>query len=147
MNDDRLARLSAALRHMRDAEHLADAARGPISIDQAYHLAGFAPECARKAALSSAVYDKPMGHGGRASEAVLGMALALDARAHRYDLASWQARYPALARWSERARYEQTGTYRPEETDGLLREAREIVDRIAFALWADGSVPESFAWR
>ena len=36
--------VSAALRHARDAEWLAH--RSP---DQAYHLAGYAPECARKA--------------------------------------------------------------------------------------------------
>lgn len=147
MTDDRLARLSAALRHLRDAEHLADASLGSASLDQAFHLVGFAPECARKAALSSSTYDRPMGHGGRASEAALGLALALDARAHRYDLTDWAARYPALAKWTEGARYEATGTRGQAEVRALLDEAREIVVRIAFALWADGRVPEGFAWR
>ncbi len=39
--------VSAALRHTRDAEHLV--AHGEhASRDQAWHLAGFAHECARK---------------------------------------------------------------------------------------------------
>lgn len=37
--------LSAALRHLRDAEHLADASNLHGSLDQAYHLAGFGPDC------------------------------------------------------------------------------------------------------
>ena len=147
MTPDRQARLSAALRHMRDAEHLADSSLGPISLDQAYHLAGFAPECARKAALSSSGFDRALGHGGDGSETALGIALALDARAHRYELADWGARYVALALWSTRSpRYDATGTYRESDVVPLLREAREVVDRISFALWADGRVPEAFAW-
>lgn len=133
--------LSAALRHVRDAQYLAGS-----SPDQAFHLAGFGPECARKATLPKATYDKAIGHGvGGTSELALGVALSLDARAHRYGLVGWATRYPALAAWTEMARYDKTGDH--EEVARLLQEAREVVDRIAFARWADGLVPSEFAWR
>ena len=54
--------LSAALRHVRDAEHLATPNHSGHSPDQAYHLAGFGPECARKATLYHRLFDKPLGH-------------------------------------------------------------------------------------
>ncbi|MBX3270621.1 MAG: hypothetical protein KF729_10185 [Sandaracinaceae bacterium] len=146
--DAHLGLLSAALRHVRDAEHLTDPSHPGVSLDQAYHLAGFGPECARKATLSSRIYDKAIGHGvGRASDVALDVALALDAHAHRYDLVDWRGRYPTLAAWTEQARYEGTGTYGAVAVEPLLEEAHQIVGRIAFALWADGRVREEFEWR
>ena len=57
MQQRRASFISAALRHTRDAEHLL--ASGPHrSLDQAFHLAGFGPECARKACLSESWADK-----------------------------------------------------------------------------------------
>ena len=148
MDDTTQGFLSAALRHVRDAESLADPVSGAASLDQAYHLAGFGPECVRKATLANRGFDKPIGHGvGRANKAALAIALTIDAQAHRYDLVDWRSRYPALSVWSEGARYEATGTYEEVRVKPLLKEAREIVDRIAFALWADGRVPEEFEWR
>src|SRR5215212_4601191 len=91
--------LSAAIRHLRDAEFLASVAAPDRSLDQAFHLAGFAPECARKAALPRSTFDKAIGHGTTdASELSLEWALAHDPRARRYriDLVKWAARYPAL---------------------------------------------------
>jgi hypothetical protein len=138
--------LSAALRHVRDAEHLALAGEG-TSLDQSYHLAGFGPECARKATLSKSTYDKAIGHGvGASSEVALRIALALDPGPHRYDLQGWGGRYPALAAWSENARYERSGTRSSTDVEALVREAREIVDRLVIALWMDGVLPREFPW-
>src|SRR5262249_13082113 len=141
-----VAFLSAALRHLRDAEHLATF--GPFaSYDQAYHLAGFAPECARKATLASSTFDKAIGHGvASTSEMALALVLSIDLRGHRYDLTHWGARYPALAAWTEQVRYDPTGTHKQTKVLAVLSEARQIVDRIVFALWADGLVPETFPW-
>lgn len=138
--------LSAALRHVRDAEHLAlDGA--DQSLDQAYHLAGYAPECARKATLSTSTYNKAIGHGvGETSEIALQIALALDLGAHRYDLERWGARFPTLARWTEVARYDRTGKRAAGDVSAVVREAREIVDRIVSALWMDGALPRDFSW-
>ena len=138
--------LSAALRHVRDAEHLASAGTHE-SLDQAFHLAGFGPECARKAVLSARTYDRAIGHGvTRASEKALQFALAADPAAHRYDLADWATHNPALAGWTEQSRYRGTGTHSVTAVQPLLREARSIVDRITFALWADGRLPGGFSW-
>jgi hypothetical protein len=147
MMDDRACGfLSAALRHVRDAEHLALPTPAQ-SLDQTYHLAGFGPECARKASLPRRTYDKAIGHGAtEVSEVALRFALAMDPAARRYDLEGWRATYPALAAWGEGARYEATGTRTAQQVDLLLREAREIVDRITAALWMDGMIPERFQW-
>ena len=142
-----LAMLSAALRHVRDAEHLLSADPSVQSPDQAFHLAGFGPECARKAALPRATFDQAIGHGVTdMSELALRFAVVTDPVARRYDIQGWSGRYPALLRWREAARYDQTGTHLDHEVRAVVTEAREIVDRIAFALWADGQVPAGFAW-
>jgi hypothetical protein len=104
--------LSAALRHARDAESLlAPQNPGGQSIDQAFHLAGYGPECARKATLGLRDFDKTIGHrfDGRA-EGVLDALVALDPWALRYGASGWGARFPALAEWKETARYHRTGT-------------------------------------
>jgi hypothetical protein len=139
--------LSAAIRHVRDAELLASVAAPDRSLDQAYHLAGFGPECARKATLSRSTFDKAIGHGTTdASELSLEWALAHDPRAHRYriDLAAWAARYPGLATWNEAVRYERTGKRQSAEVTALLVEARTIVGGIVAALWADGALDARF---
>jgi hypothetical protein len=93
-----LALLSAGLRHIRDAEHLRSTEVPQRSLDQAYHLAGFAPECVRKAALPSRTFDKAIGHGiGETSDFALRFALAMDPTAHRYDLLDWATTHPALS--------------------------------------------------
>jgi len=139
--------LSAALRHVRDAEHLAAAGVATTSLDQAYHLAGFAPECARKATLPRSTYDQAIGHGvGESSEIALQVALAIDPRAQRYDLERWRNRFPGLADWNERARYDRTGTRLHPEVTNVIRESREIVDRIVLSLWMDGAIRQDFSW-
>jgi hypothetical protein len=133
---------SAALRHARDAEHLLDA--GPhVSVDQAYHLAAFGPECARKATLSYRWLDKEIGHGaGALADELLELVVAIDPVAHRYDPLSYRTRYPVLARWNVDCRYDRTGARARTDAEALCREAREAVDMTVAALWADGRVPD-----
>jgi hypothetical protein len=134
--------LSAALRHVRDAEHLIDAG-GHASLDQAYHLAAFGPECARKACLSVRWVDKEIGHGAAAlADEIVELVLAIDPVAHRYDPGSYRARFPELARWAVDSRYARTGTYARPQVETLCREARAAVDATVAALWADGRVPD-----
>ena len=143
----RLDHLSAALRHVRDAEHLAGPDEPAHSLDQAYHLAGFGPECARKAILSEATFDLAIGHGiGEATEPGLKAALALDPGAHRYRISGWEKRFPALAKWTEQARYEKTGSRKGSEVKAVVEEARRVVDDVVLALWMDGRIPKDFTW-
>jgi hypothetical protein len=138
-----LSLLSAALRHTQDAEHLATPNRPYTSFDQAFHLAGFGPECARKSTLSQRWSDKPLGHAlGRPADAILEFALALDPIAARYSPHDWSARYPALSAWDPQCRYEETGRRAPPEVERLVLEARRSVDEIVAALWADGRLPD-----
>ena len=89
MTEPQLTLLSAALRHTRDARALLAS-----SPDQAWHLAGFGPECARKAALSERWADHAMSHQlGAPAEGVLEMAIAMDAHAVRYRLEGWATQW------------------------------------------------------
>lgn len=147
LSPEAVALVSAALRHARDAEHLADGAHPHVSLDQAFHLAGFGPECARKATLSVRWLDKTIGHRFRqASEDAIDFALAIDPQAHRYEPGGWAARYPALADWSEETRYDRTGTHAVEAVQRLVAEARTAVDSVVLALWSDGRLPDGDAW-
>ena len=137
--------LSAALRHIRDAEHLADASHSHASLDEAFHLAGFGPECARKATMSDGSLDKAIGHGAGMREA-LDAALALDVVAHRYGVSTTTDAFPALGKWTVDCRYAPTGSFPLPDVGAVLAEARVIVDAISLALWADGRIPRSFAW-
>jgi hypothetical protein len=130
--------ISAALRHVRDAEHLLSCSAGYASPEQAYHLAGLGPECARKATISEPWLDKVIGHGVTPwADEMVEFATALDPMAHRYDIRDFLNRYPQLARWSIESRYAETGRNSPEAVL-VCRQAREIVDAIVIALWADG---------
>ena len=135
--------ISAALRHMRDAEHLASDSENQ-SLDQAYHLAGFAPECIRKAILGRPSLNKILGHDlSTTSNKVIEMALAIDPMAHRYQL----DREPpeSLSRWKPDCRYEKTGSKGTNEAQPLLNDAQELVHGLIAELWADGrleTIPE-----
>ena len=134
-----VALLSAALRHVRDAHHLGGDCQEGTSLDQAYHLAALGPECVRKAILGTREFDKLIGHG--LEDHILEVALALDPLAHRYDPKNWAQRYPALAAWKLDCRYKRTGTYDVGAVRQLLAEARQAVDEVVLALWADGRLP------
>lgn len=141
-----LDKVSAALRHARDAEHLLQ--EGPSrSIDQAFHLAGFGPECIRKALLDDSVFDTILGHRlDLGMESTLETILALDPAARRYAPRHWSARWPALGTWTEQARYEPTGKRAPAEVGALVLQSAEIVRETLAALWADGRLPPRFLW-
>src|SRR5262245_44496192 len=84
--------VSAALRHVRDAEHLLDAGADHASPDQAYHLAGFGPECVRKATLSIRWLDLAISHGfDDLAESLVDFAVSIDPLAHRYDPLAYAA--------------------------------------------------------
>jgi hypothetical protein len=136
--------ISAALRHLRDAEHLAEPGNFQ-SVDQALHLAGFGPECARKACLSLRWADKALGHElGPAGEATVELAISLDPAAQRYHARGWPSRFPLLQRWNPQCRYEATGTADEPLTRQLLAEARQAVSETVLALWTDGQLsPEA----
>jgi hypothetical protein len=134
--------LSAALRHIRDAEHLADAGEH-TSLDQAWHLAGFAHECARKALIGRSWIPRLLGHDfDDASERVVDIAVALDPIASRFPVRDWAARYPAIAAWRPDHRYERTGTTAaiPRDLAALLVQARQAVDASVTALFLDGTL-------
>jgi len=136
--------LSAALRHLRDAEHLADTMNPYRSLDQAYHLAGFGPECARKAAIAAPWMNKLLGHElGDNAEDFLEMAAMLEPSAWHDDLRNWEDSYPTLASWNPESRYEPTPTYDRKKVDSLLRESWLVVSEILAFLWADGR----FSWK
>lgn len=140
----RAALISAALRHIRDAEHLL--APGPHrSVEQALHLAGFAPECARKGCIDEDVVDKALGHEiAGADDPMVDFLLALDPSASRYGIDRHTLKLPHRARhWNVECRYMATGDPRTNEnavTD-VVKEARAFVDGCVADLWRDGVLP------
>lgn len=134
---------SAALRHVGDAATLAKSS--PV---QAFHLAGFGPECARKAALtwheskSEAEIDKAVGHGFRAdSEVALEWVLAVDPLVARYELPDWKARFPPLKEWNEQVRYAPSDQIGAVAAKKMVDAATDAVTQVLTALWADGRLP------
>lgn len=134
--------ISAALRHVRVAEHLA-AEGADRALDEAFHIAGFGPECAQAACLSEEWFARAIGHGFDAAQAEsLRLLLYLDPRARRYLPADWSARYQELRTWTVQSRYLPTGTFDHARATAMTREAREVVDRVVASLWADGLLDE-----
>lgn len=127
--------LSAALRHARDARHLI-ADHGDRSVDQAVHLAGFAPECALKACLSDKRWDKSLGHD--LGDDAVNFALALDPRASRIV----GGLTPRLVGWNVEVRYARTGTTEADTANALVEAASRAVDQIVVRAWLDGLLGE-----
>lgn len=129
LTPEQLALLSAALRHVRDAERLlAD------SPDQTYHLAGFGPECARKAVLDFRWADKAIGHE-----------LAADLVDYLAGLDPWALRYlspmPAgFQQWEPQVRYKKTGFKSRSEAEQLLQGCQSATHSLLTKLWADGRI-------
>jgi hypothetical protein len=131
------AAVSAALRHIRDAEALL-----PASPDQSWHLAGFGPECIRKACLVDRMFDKVLGHDwGTASEEMLEIALSLDPHAARYHLSGWTTAEPVLGRWRPSHRYDRTGAH-AHESAALVQAAGRLVGQVHAQLWMDGALTQ-----
>lgn len=129
---------SAALRHIRDAENLLEP--GPFSSrDQAWHLAGFAHECARKSCLRDPWLPKLLGHSfASASEVIVALAVDLDPGASRLPLRNWTTRFPSVTGWSPEHRYERTGAADGRDVQALVESGRRAVDETTLALWLDG---------
>jgi hypothetical protein len=133
--------LSAAVRHVADAERLL--APPPSSPDQAWHLAGYGPECARKACIDEEILDRTLRHGwGSQGEVLLEWWIPLDPAAWRYRLGGWAERAPRLADWSPSHRYERTGTRGDAPARELTTSAGALVDAVVADLWADGRLSE-----
>jgi len=141
LSQRQLSLLSASLRHVRDSEALLDEIGRP-SVDQAWHLIGFGPECVRKACLAEDWADKPLGHdlGDRAA-LLLDFAVALDPTAWRLGLVQASPVVP-LAGWAPEVRYALTGTAKVAETRKAVAAAREFVDRAIVTLWSSGLLEE-----
>jgi len=141
-------KVSAALRHVRDAEHLLGCSAGHASPDQAYHLAGLGPECARKSTISEDWLDKVIGHGATPwADVMLDFATSLDPVAHRYDIREFERRFPELAKWTINSRYDKTTKHDLAQARAICAEAREIVDDLIIALWADGRLDDREALK
>lgn len=133
--------LSAAARHVEDAEHLLHDA--PASPDQAWHLAGFCPECARKACFEDAILDQALGHDlGPDGDRLLDWWIPLDPGAWRYRLDGWSQQEPRLAEWRPDHRYDRTGTRRGVPVEELTASARRLLDGVVADLWTDGRLRE-----
>lgn len=136
--------ISAALRHMRDAEHLL--APGPHrSVDQALHLAGFGPECARKACVDEVIADKALGHDIEGcADPTVDLLLALDPSASRYGIDGHTLKLPHRAKhWRVEYRYRATSEPKLIEkaVAAVVEEARAFVDDCVAELWSDGALP------
>jgi len=149
-----LSLMSAALRHLQDAEFLAgddgtlpasSGGRPYQSLNQTEHLVGFAPECARKACLSTFWLDKLISHDlSSSAEDLLELAISLDAYATRYPIKNWPEVFPSITSWKPDVRYQQT-TRKPDEVAALERkvrdllgEAKQAVDSVLIGLYVDG---------
>lgn len=150
LSPEQTAFLSAALRHTRDARHLC-APGDHRSIEQAWHLAGFGPECARKALLpDDAPYYKELGHEvGPDAEACLRWLLTLDPSIGRYEPLGWSAQGAPLARWTPESRYSATGELKDRSgrildvmVVQLVEQADELVDGLVERLWLDGRIKD-----
>jgi hypothetical protein len=130
--------ISAALRHVVDAEHLLT--QGPNqSVDQAWHLAGFGPECARKAVFSSH-WRKTLGHaigGGDPEIQLLDWCAALDGHAARFGSSTF-ASSDTLTSWGVESRYDRSGTRTLADCAELFAAAKREALLIAARLWSSG---------
>ncbi len=132
--------LESALRHARDARALL-----ATSHHQAFHLAGFAPECARKAVPGLAAFGKPLGHEVARDDALETLFAALDALGHRYDweaLLRWKTTYPTLGTWNPDVRYKADRAVTTSDANNIVDEAEKATLVVLTALWADGVLPE-----
>jgi len=134
------ALLSAALRHVSDARSLL-----PSSPAQAAYLAGYGPECARKASLApwkneeEERRNRMIGHRFDApAETALRWFCDLDPLASRYALRGWRHRYPVLGEWSESARYGRSDSVSRGKAERMVNAAERLTESTVALLWADG---------
>lgn len=139
INNEQIALLSASVRHARSARFLLE----PFP-DQAWHLAGFAFECVRKACLVERWGDKSLGHlFEERGEELLSFLVALDSHAWRYSLHGWDIEHPLLLEWNPNDRYKATGSCELAKAKAFTEEAEVRVFSLLAELWADGRLSEA----
>jgi hypothetical protein len=130
LDSNQIDLISASLRHQVDAESLLGS-----SPDQAWHLAGFATGCIRKACLTIEPFRKALAHEqGKDADALLDVVLALDARATRVQTVGWAPHGSKLAIWRETHRYDRTGKHAAEAA-ALVSETAALHGRTLASLW------------
>lgn len=130
---------SAAWRHVRDARTLLAS-----SPDGAFYLAGYGPEIARKATVSTRWLDQVIGHlnsAGEAARVAVDLALDSDPIAHRYAAFDLSI-HESLQEWKTNARYKRTGSHSSQQAEAILKEAGQITDELLAILWAEGRFPD-----
>lgn len=134
------ALVSAALRHVADAAALEH--DSPV---QAFYLAGYGPECARKASLArwedreEDVRNRAIGHRFEApAETTLAWFCDLDPLASRYTLRNWHARHPVLREWKEEVRYGRSDSLTAAKVRRMCDSAEALTYGAVASLWADG---------
>ena len=125
---------SAALRHIRDAVALLWS-ESYASTDQAWHLAGFGPECARKAALSDDRVHRILGHDAH-DPSLLSWLQSLD-----QDLVGPSRSVAPTSDWKPSHRYEATGTRARQAVAQFVAGAEIDTLEIIGALWCAGRLP------
>lgn len=131
-------RLSAALRHTRDARRLLSKEdKYAASPDQSWHLAGFGLECLRKACLFDRSGDKALGHDLEESD-ILAVFLALDPHGWRYRVQGGEEEEACVKAWRVEERYARTGTRKETEARRFVDFVEKNADVVTAFLWADG---------
>lgn len=111
------------------------------SFDQVWHLAGFGPECARKARFPEAQWRKLLGHElGHVSDAILDWIEAIATEAARADLRRLVDGHLELARWKPDHRYQKSGTTTQAQARKIYDQAEQVTDRLLASLWVDGHI-------
>lgn len=125
--------IDAALRHLRGAR----AALASGDYEQAAHLVGFAPECARKAAIAEPDLWKKLGHDFSAHP-FLNALSALRPEGLRLRVDRLDSEFPVLRAWDPQIRYLKDGQISKYEAEDLERAAAEATARLVFAMTLEG---------
>ena len=139
LSGEQSAMVSAALRHIEDAHWLLD-----ISPVQAAYVAGYGPECARKAALASwtdreNLRNRMIGHRfDQTAEIALSLFCDLDPLAPRYNLQRWTSRRSTLGEWKEDLRYARSDALPRARARRIVEAATALTTETLAKLWADG---------
>lgn len=132
--------VSAALRHISDARTLL-----PSSPVQAMYLAGYGPECIRKAALMRLPGDeedqrnRAIGHRfGKPEELTLKLFCDSDTLAPRYRLTGWKSQVNVLGDWKEDLRYGRSDSVPRGRATRLVDACETLTVQTLADLWSDG---------
>jgi hypothetical protein len=119
---------SAALRHLDSAWLLLD--HHP---DQSWHLAGYAPECAAKSALSvDDAWGRTLGHDLQPEALDWVLSLAPRAAEHRPPTPPQH--------WRPDCRYMTSGTWDRHQAHQLLEDCQQKALRTLTHMWVEGSL-------